>query len=135
MSVFEELQRQLLESVAAQSEPRRRKVVRRSLFWWWSRGAQRALLVSLLVAGVLGVALGTRHQTAVTPFATLPVHGTTAEAICRPCQADGGQLHGPLRAEQLEESKESTSSREVDVRRGLPVVRWAATQYSEQSLR
>ncbi len=124
MSAFDQLEHQLVDSVAA------RRRLRRSV---WFSGLGRRLRVPAVsgppmvaLALLLALALGGLPRGGTREQASLGgpwTHG--AEGSCPPCRAVGGRLHGLLG--EYEETAGGTGARvprEVLVRHGIPTVLW-----------
>jgi hypothetical protein len=125
VSAHEELERQLLRSVATRSWARNGPLA--SFARWWhagiGHGRATATLVVVLVLGaavVTGVGDTGRSISAASRSPITPV----LTSRCGLCRTLGGQLHGPMAGEQAstEDRGGSSSARE---RRGLSAVVWS----------
>jgi hypothetical protein len=126
VSAFDELERQLAESVADRGRARRAAAIGGLGRWWRGRVGPAAL--ALVVA--LGLIVATVDRSPARPRGSSTEGRLTAgvsEASCPPCRAVGGRLHGPLRTEGPAAVGQARSpAREVLVRRGIPTVLWAS---------
>ncbi len=134
MNAFDQLQRQLSDSVAARRRTRRTTAIGGIGRWWRARvgpgapaAAFAALLLLLAVGGFphAGRGGGTETATLEGPWRT-----GAAEGSCPPCQAVGGRLHGPIGEAASGSSRPGRATREVLVRRGIPTVLWAGEMRS-----
>lgn len=129
MSAFEELQRQLMDSVADRARAGRSSAAVSLARWWRTRVASNvplaAMLPLLFVVAVLGATLFAR----VGPGGGVAAGGhalvASAEAPCGPCQAVGGRLHAPPSEEAFPEGAATSvrQRRDVRIRYGRPIVR------------
>jgi hypothetical protein len=138
VSAFDELERQLSDSVAARARVGTVAVVAGLGRWWRSRVGRGALVVVMpaLFFALVGTATLIRSGTPMiageAPSAAVvevsaPVLVASAHAGCRPCRTVSDQLHAPLVDEGHAGGVVPVVSRagEGRVRRGLPVVKWA----------
>jgi hypothetical protein len=136
VSAFDELQRQLADSVAARSRARGSASIGGIGRWWRSRLGPGALALAasaiVIVVAVATPALSAHHGAAVREEASLSAgYGAgNAEGPCPPCRAVGGRLHGPLSEEEevAPVRHRARDPREVLVRHGIPAVLWWTTQ-------
>ena len=108
MSAFDELQRQLVRSVAARAGGERLSAAIGLRWWWRARaaglGSLRVVASVVLVAAFAAATFASRHEPApATPVAEL-VSESASEGACRPCRASGGRLHTRLFASDLVEA-------------------------------
>jgi hypothetical protein len=125
VSAYDELERQLLQSVAARSWARNGPVA--SFARWWRAGiGQGGTTTTLVVALVLGAAVVTGIGDVGRSIATAsrsPV-APVLTSRCGLCRTLGGQLHGPMAGEQANTEDRGGGSPSYD-RRGLSVVVWS----------
>jgi hypothetical protein len=125
MNAFDELQRQLAESVAA----RGRSGGAGGLWRWW-RGrslpvATALMLGALVAAATLATRTGANRPAApASPLLTASATGGS----CDPCRVMDGRLHGPLSVESaFGGAVSSRTAVRRGMRRGLPfTIRWAS---------
>ncbi len=137
MSAYDELQRQLAESVAARARAGRAVGLLGRL--WRGRAGDGALLSAiaiLLLALVAAVTVPRVVPVSPSPVPLAALLGEQpAEGPCALCRAVGGRLHAPPGPEALadEASPEALPAsaaparldRHVGVRRGVLVLRWS----------
>jgi hypothetical protein len=132
VSAFDELQRQLVRSVAARADGERPSAA--AGLRWWRRaravglGSTRVVVSVVLVAAVAAATFASRHEAPpVAPVAQL-VSTPAAEGACRPCRAGGGVLHTRLSASELAGGVASVgASREAHARGRPPLARWTTS--------
>jgi hypothetical protein len=140
VSAFDELERQLSDSVATRARAGTVAVVAGLGRWWRVRVGRGALIVAMpaLFLALVGTATLLRSGTPLiaveTPSASVagaPVLVASARAGCRPCRTVSDQLHAPLADEGHVGGVVPAAPRHVTnvvegrVHRGLPVVKWA----------
>lgn len=124
MSAFDELQRQLADSVAARDRRGRAGASAGLRRWWRVHAYSTALRVAmpLLLLAVAGVAtFGKRSMVRIPP----PITASAGAAICQPCRATDGRLHGPLSGEAASGGAEDAS--EATRTQTHLAVRWTAS--------
>jgi hypothetical protein len=130
MNAFDELERQLIESVASRRGSRRAVAAIGLGRWWRSRGGFGALVVAVSLLAVIMLDAG-RMARRPLPRASASgliaaVTDNPAEGACGPCRAVGGRLHAPM-AEEEQEGGE-LPNRNVRIRYGRPIVRWTSPE-------
>jgi len=131
MSAFDELERQLAESVAARRRPRHAAAIG-GLARWWRGRLHAGLLASAASVLMILVALSGpspigRARAGGGPAALEWASAAGApEGSCPPCRAVGGRLHAPLSEEETAAAgaHRARAPRGVLVRRGIPTVLW-----------
>jgi hypothetical protein len=134
VSAFDELQRQLIDSVAQRARVRRSAAALNLGRWWRGRlhadtmaVAMTALLIAIVLAVTLVSRVGARTQVAgLTASATFTAE-SGASSPCEPCRAVGGRLHAPLSEEGSEGGSSTSAGHDVRIKRGRPIVRWTAS--------
>ncbi len=134
MSAFEELQRQLAESVTARRRSLRHATLGGFSRWWRERlgpGAPAGALALVLIALAAG---GLGRPGGMDPSSG-PLEAGVAEGSCQACQAVGGRLHGPLGgavAQTIETARAGRAVRAVSTHHGVQSVAW---KYEMRKLR
>jgi hypothetical protein len=144
VSAFDELERQLSDSVAARARAGTVAVVAGLGRWWRVRVGRGALIVAMpaLFLALVGTATLIRSGTPMiaveTPSASVagaPVLVASARVGCRPCRTVSDQLHAPLADEGhaggVVPVSHVATVVEGRVHRGLPVVKWAQQTLQE----
>ena len=126
MSAFEELQRQLADSVAAR-QGRGPSATAASIMRWWRARTPSGVLTPLLLVAVVGIAVLQRPHAALAPPA---VSAISSQYPCRPCQATDGRVHGPLSAEASTVGAETgpVVAPQAARRQARPIVRWTSSR-------
>jgi hypothetical protein len=138
MNAFDELQRQLIESVAARSRVGRPAAVASVARWWRGRIGRAATIttISLLLVLVLAAAQllmpagdGSPHSQAASSLTA-----SLFEGACGPCRTFAGQLHGPPAEDEAEAASNPAGAAPARAtvhghdRRGPSVVSWAHSE-------
>ena len=127
MSAFDQLERQLAESVAARARPD--SPARR---WWQALSLHQALVVAIailfVVATLPGIFVSQPGSAQSGPSLLRAPAAARSESVCHPCQAVGGRLHAAPASEPAEtaDAQSRNPAREARARRGLPIMRWTA---------
>ena len=136
MNAFDELQRQLIDSVAGRARMRRSVAVVGLGRWWRARTslevlvvASAALVITFAVVATLVTRSGAAPQTQRGAVAVFSADSDTPP--CAPCRAVDGRLHGPLSEEGAGEGAAAAPApaggRGVRIRHGRPIVRWTSS--------
>jgi hypothetical protein len=140
VNAFDELQQQLIESVAARSRGGRPVSVAGMARWWRGRVGRVGAITTIPLLLVLVLASAELLMPAGgAPPHSQPVSSLTAslfEGACGPCRTFAGQLHGPPAEYEAGAAGEpaggpgSRGTAQGRDRRGLSLVSWA---HSEES--
>ncbi len=129
MSAFDQLERQLAESVSARRARRGASIAELSR-WWRGRlhggllaAAASALLILVALSGGLPAGAGRAGSSEQASLGWASAAGVP-EGSCPRCRAVGGRLHAPLREERAAGSPPGREPRGVLVRHGIPTVLW-----------
>jgi hypothetical protein len=129
VSAFDELQRQLIESVAQRARVRRSAAAVNLGRWWRGRlhadtmaVAMTALLIAIVLAVTLVACVGAHPQVDGLTASASFTADSGASSPCEPCRAVDGRLHAPM-----SEEGSTSAGRDVRIKRGRPIVRWTAS--------
>jgi hypothetical protein len=120
MSGFEQLERQLLESVAERSRPRRFERLVGVPLRWRGRFGQGAFVLAVSLIVVVALAVGASPTRPEGASSASRLSASVLEETCSPCQAFGGRLHSGSRAATV-----AAGPAHAPDRRGLSAVRWS----------
>jgi hypothetical protein len=122
MTAYEELERQLLQSVASRSWARNGPVASFAR-WWRASIGQGGAIATLVLVLVLGTAVltGIDHE-GRSGSASSSQRVLALDSRCGPCRTFSGQLHGSMAGAKPESRGGGLLARE---RRGPSVVVWS----------